>query len=100
MSNIDDMNEMENWIDGQLRHEDFVQRVQASDDLKARLRSIPVQVGPKVYYVPKRTIWATAAAIALLITINLLSVRNYREAQQSAGENSANASYFTYLEQL
>jgi hypothetical protein len=99
MSNTGDMNEMENWIEGQLNHTEFIQRVPASEELKARLRSIPVKVGAKVYLVPRRAMWATAAAIALLITVNLLSVSNYRATQQETTTDS-DTSYFSYLEQI
>lgn len=91
---------MENWMEDALQHEKFVQRVQASDDLKARLRSIPVQLGQKVYYVPKRALWATAAAIALLITVNFVSVTKYRGTEQNSGESAQSTSYFSYLESI
>lgn len=91
---------MDKWVDGQLAHENFVQRAQASDELKARLRSIPVQLGQATVYVPKRAIWATAAAIALLITVNLVSVSKYRNAQNESNVNSETTSYFSYLESI
>lgn len=100
MGNINDMNEQESWIERHLVSTEFVHPVETSEELMARLRSIPVQMGKKVYLVPKRALWSLVAGLAVLITVNLISLSNYEKAQNSQETSTTSDSYFSYLNQI
>lgn len=100
MSNTTDMNEKESWIERHLESIEFVRPVESSEALRMRLRSIPLQMGKKVYEVPKRAIWGLVAGVAVLITVNLISLSNYENAQSSQEAATSADSYFSYLNQI
>ncbi|OFZ09343.1 MAG: hypothetical protein A3D92_04485 [Bacteroidetes bacterium RIFCSPHIGHO2_02_FULL_44_7] len=100
MSNTTDMNKREDWIERHLESTEFVHPVEASDALMLRLRSIPVQMGRKVYLVPKRAIWSLVAGLAVLITVNLIALSNYERAQEVHEAGRASDTYFSYMKQL
>jgi len=100
MSNTADMNEKEDWIKRHLESTEFVHPAEASAALMARLRSIPVQMGKKVYLVPKRAIWGLVAGLAVLITVNLISLTTYEKTKHLQESSTASDSYFSYMKQI
>lgn len=94
------MNKKEDWIERHLQSTEFVHPVEASEALMERLRSIPVQMGNKVYLVPKRAIWSLVAGLAVLITVNLMALSNYERGQEVQDVSNASDTYFSYMKQL
>ena len=95
------MNEKQTWIENQLNTDQYVSRIEPSQDLLHRLKAIPSQVRTSVDMIPKRFIWAAAASIALLICANILAVDTYQNNQEnSASTSQIDDPYFNYLKQL
>lgn len=94
------MNEKQTWIDNQLATEQYLSRIEPSQDLLHRLKAIPEQLGSTVDMIPKRFIWAAAASIALLISINIISVDRYHDIKEESASASQDDLYFNYLKQL
>lgn len=95
------MNLERNRIEDILSMGDQVQRVSPSNDLLNCLKSIPEQVKQGYDKVPKKVIWMTAASIALLISLNFLSLNEYKQSQSNGGTTeSADDSYFSYMKNV
>jgi len=69
-----------------------------SEQLMARLKQIPANLQKGYSTVPKPIVWAIAASVALLIAMNILSLKNYSNSQQSS--DTTTNSYFDYLNTL
>ncbi len=100
MSNLANMNEKEHWIERHLNTGEFIHRTEPGSDLMNRLRAIPGNVPKVVNMVPKRVIWMVAAGLALLISLNLLSVKSYEKASDRQEISQTDDIYFSYLKQL
>jgi hypothetical protein len=93
------MEPKEKWIEDTLNSLNGFRQVTASDELKLRLKSIPITVSPGIrVMVPVRSIWLAAASIALIIGINITAI--YATQQQTSDSETVEADYFTYLNQL
>ena len=78
---------------------DRIQKVAPSEDLMAKLRAIPSNVKQTYDKVPKKVVWAVAASIAVLVFLNVFSLREYNE-KKSVQETNQTEAYFSYLKQL
>lgn len=89
---------MDQEIEKTLLTAERIDYVLPSEQLMARLKQIPTNIQKGYGTVPKRIVWAVAASIALLIAMNVLSLKNYSTEKQTS-ENTSN-SYFDYLNTL
>ncbi len=93
------MEPKEKWIEDTINSLEGFRKVHASDELKLRLKSIPITISPGIrVMVPKQSIWLAAASIALIIGINIAAI--YSTQQRTTETETVEADYFTYLNQL
>lgn len=95
------MNEERNKAEGTMNMGNLVQRVDPSSNLMNRLKVIPSQIKQGYDTVPKKVIWMTAASIALLISLNFLSLNHYKKSQSdSPSTQTVDDSYFSYMKNV
>lgn len=87
------------WIDRTLNSAEGIKMVPLSEKLKVRLNSIPSDLVLINSKIPKKAIWLAAASIAILLTMNLVTVKEVRKENQQL-ETSAYYECFSYLEQV
>ena len=86
------------WINETMKSIDSKKAVGISDRLRQRLELIPNEVNVYNVVIPMRSVYLAAASFALLITINLLAIKN--NTQQHKAETNLETEYFSYLNQL
>lgn len=86
------------WINETMKSIDSKKAVGISDRLRQRLELIPNEVSVYNVVIPMRSVYLAAASFALLITINLLAIKN--NTQQHKAETTLETEYFSYLNQL
>ena len=87
----------DNWIEQTLNSADGLKRVSISSDLKKKLSGIPQQLAVFDKRIPLPTVWLAAASIAILFTLNILSVRRVKN-QPTTEVSSIYSDYFSYTE--
>jgi len=94
------MRQDENKIEQTLNMANHIQPVEPSSELLQRLKSIPSTIKNGYNLIPKRVVWMAAASIALLISLNLVSIRNYNPTTTTAETETTSDAYFSYLKQI
>ena len=95
------MDQKEKWIESMLNAESKVEKIQPSDALLAKLRAIPSHINDTSVFIPKKTVWAVAASIAILVCLNIYSSINYKSSKETLSQNEVlSETYFSYLKQL
>lgn len=95
------MESKEELIERTLNTEEYIRPITPSDDLLLRLRNIPTAVSKEFDRIPKKVVWAVAASVALLICMNFISLKEYKNSSYSNVESTDVAdSHFSYLKQL
>lgn len=88
----------EEWVNKMMDSADTLNRQPVSEELKQRLFSIPSEITLLNRTIPMSAVWLAAASIALLIAINVATVKRMRSSAQP--HNTIYTEYFSYLEQL
>jgi len=95
------MNKKEQWIEKSLDVDTYINSTMPSEDFVNRLKSIPNSIKANYTLVPKKYIWAAAASIALLVSLNVLSVNSYSSQSESyAASTETIYSDFDFLNQI
>jgi hypothetical protein len=95
------MERKEHWIDQTLATEKFIQSVEPSNELMMRLKNIPNTISESYDKIPKKVVWAVAASIAILVCMNFISLKEYKQSSSSSIETTELLdSHFSYLKQL
>jgi len=87
------------WIAQTLSSVDDLKHVAISSNLNRRLADIPQEYSLMNQRIPSKAVWLAAASIALLLTVNVLSVRRVKK-QSNTQETSIYSDYFSYIEIL
>jgi hypothetical protein len=87
------------WIEQTLSSVDDLKHVAISSKLSQRLADIPREFSLLNQRIPMKAVWLAAASIALLLTMNILSVRRVKK-QSNTQETSIYSDYFSYTEIL
>lgn len=85
----------EDWINEILNSTDYIDPVLPSKELMDRLNQTAPSKGNGAM-VPLRTVWMAAAGIALLILLNVFTLRQYNKSQDIQEDNV----FETYYEHL
>lgn len=88
----------EEWVNKTMDSADTLNRQPLPEELKQRLFSIPNEITLLNKTIPMSAVWLAAASIALLIAINVATVKRVRTSVQQ--DNTIYTEYFSYLEQL
>jgi len=94
------MSKKESWIEETMDTDKMISRVEPSDALMSRLKAIPAQVKESYDLIPKKVVWAVAASIAILITVNIISLNSYDVSETTISQGELTETYFSYLQQL
>jgi hypothetical protein len=89
----------DNWIEQTMSSTKGIQSQSVSESLRKRLESIPTEIVILNSTIPLRSVWLAAASIALLITINIVSVKQTKQKAQQT-DSSIYSEYFSYLDQI
>ncbi len=88
----------EHWVEETLSSASLKSQVPISERLKQRLEAIPSEVTVASVVIPMRAVYLAAAGLALLITVNMLSVKEHKKSENE--KTTLYTEYFSYLEQL
>ncbi len=86
------------WFSEIMKSTETKSKAEIPDHLKLRLDAIPNEYGVYSFVFPIRTVYMAVASFTLLITINMLAIRNNN--QQNKKETYLDSEYFSYLNQL
>jgi hypothetical protein len=86
------------WIDQILSSTEKKSEIPVSEELRQRLMRIPSEMKMRSSTIPMRAVFAVAAGIALLISLNVLALKN--TSKKEVIEHAIYTEYFSYLEQL
>lgn len=89
--------EKEQWIEETMNSLDGLRFTRASDALKERLFVLAEEVKTIRPLVTRRTLWMTAASIALIVAVNVSTVISAQ--RKSAQSEEVDSSYFSYMNQ-
>lgn len=89
----------ESWIEQTLSSAEGKKSQPVSASLKKRLASIPTEVQILNQTIPMRAIWLAAASLALLVMMNIFSIRQSKQKAQQA-DTSIYSTYFSYLDEI
>lgn len=88
----------ENWIEQTMNSTEGKKTLPLSAALRHRLESIPTEVVVLNQTIPMRAVWLAAASIALLLTVNIATIRKVQETKKQ--QTSIYSDYFSYLDQI
>ncbi len=88
----------EQWVNKTMDSVNTLHRKPVSEELKHRLFSIPQEINILNRTIPISAVWLAAASIALLIAINIVTVKKVRTSNQQ--NNTLYTEYFSYLDQV
>jgi hypothetical protein len=88
----------EQWVNKTIDSVNTLQRQPISEELKERLFSIPKEINIHNRTIPISAVWLAAASVALLIAINVVTVKKVRTSKQQ--NNTIITEYFSYLDQV
>ena len=95
------MKSREELIEKTLDTKSYISSVEPSNELMARLSNIPNTISNEFDKVPKKVVWAVAASVAILICMNLISLKVYKSNTSNSTQSSDVVdSHFSYLKQL
>jgi hypothetical protein len=95
------MNQKETNINRTLSMGEHIERVTPSDELLSRLRAVPSSIQPITKVVSMKVVWTAAASVALLIALNFISAREYKQSKSTQQTTeSVSDSYFSYLKSV
>ena len=77
------MNKKEEWIEKSFDVTSYIKTAIPSEEFVNRLKSIPNSIKANYTLVPKKTIWAAAASVAILVCLNVLSANSYSSESES-----------------
>ena len=86
------------WIEAILSSVGSKNELSISDNLRQRLNRIPSDFPLRSVVIPMRAVFLAAAGLALLITVNMLSVKEHKQSENE--KTTLYTEYFSYLEQL
>lgn len=87
----------EEWINEILNEGNHINKVMPSQDLLNRLNSIS-EVGSSNNVIPIRTVWLAAAGLAVLIFMNVFTMKQYSKSQKSnSNDTNVVESYYEHL---
>jgi hypothetical protein len=89
----------ENWIDNTFSSADNLRRLPISDELRSRLNAIPKEIVILETRIPMKAVWMAAASLALLITINITSIKASRQTDTDPNDKIY-TEYFSYLNEI
>jgi hypothetical protein len=72
----------EDWINKTMDSVDKKERVALPEGIRQRLMAIPQEVTILNTTIPMRAVWLAAASIALLIAMNIATVKTVRSSSQ------------------
>lgn len=88
----------DNWMKATLESAEGLCPVALSEQLKSRLKNIPYNITVFEKTIPLSALWLAAASIALLITVNVMTVRSMKKIKNQQ-ETTIYSDYFSYIEQ-
>ena len=88
----------DNWMNATLESTEGLRPLVLSDQLKSRLKNIPSEITVFDKTIPLSAVWLAVASIALLITVNVITVGTIKKTKKQQ-ETSIYSDYFSYLEQ-
>lgn len=68
--------------------------------LRNRLIAIPKQIDQTMTVVPKFQVWAFAAGLAVLITMNAFALQKKRQNESATGETTPYTEYFSHYNSI
>lgn len=89
--------EKEQWIEETMNSLDGLRFARASERLKERLYVLAEEAKTIRPLVTRRTLWMTAASVALVIGINISTIASAQ--RKSAATEELDSSYFSYMNQ-
>lgn len=89
----------ENWVEQTMNSVEGKNVLPLSEALRNRLESIPTEVVVLNQTIPMRAVWLAAACLALLITVNIVSVRQIKNKTQQT-DTTIYSEYFSYLDEI
>lgn len=89
--------EKERWIEETMNSLDGLRFTRASESLKERLYVLAEEVKTIRPLVSRRTLWMTAASVALIIAVNVSTVLSAQRKTNHTEE--VDSSYFSYMNQ-
>lgn len=89
----------ENWVEQIINSVERKNDLPLPEALRNRLESIPREFVVLNQTIPMRAVWLAAACLALLITVNILSVRQTKNKSQQA-DATIYTEYFSYLDEI
>ena len=95
------MSKKEEWVEKSLDVDTYINSAIPSDDFTNRLKSIPNSFKANYAIIPKKFIWAAAASISLLISLNLFSANSYSsQSENYVSTTETIDSDFDFLNQI
>lgn len=91
--------EKDRWIEQTLNSAEGLKSVPVSEKLKSRLESIPSKYKILETRIPQKAVWMAAASIAILLTVNIATIRKVKKANVQT-ESTIYTDYFSYLDQI
>ena len=88
----------DNWMNATLESAEGLRPVTLSEQLKSRLKNIPSEITVFEKTIPLSALWLAVASIALLITVNVMTVRSMKKTKNQQ-ETTIYSDYFSYLDQ-
>jgi hypothetical protein len=88
----------DNWMNATLESAEGLRPVALSEQLKSRLKNIPSEITVFEKTIPLSALWLAVASIALLITVNVMTVRSMKK-RKNQQETTIYSDYFSYLDQ-
>lgn len=88
----------DNWMNATLESAEGLRPIALSEHLKSRLKNIPSEITVFEKTIPLSALWLAVASIALLITVNIMTVRSIKKTKNQQ-ETTIYSDYFSYLDQ-
>jgi hypothetical protein len=85
--------EKQEWLNNVLNSTQGMQQAAAPDSLWAKIQQEIQNEVKVIAMVPRRTVWLTAASVALLLLLNLVAVRGYHPAKKMTAIEALMAEY-------
>ncbi|MCH2229901.1 MAG: hypothetical protein MK105_06115 [Crocinitomicaceae bacterium] len=95
------MNSKEELIEKTLDTDRYINSVEPSNELLNRLKNIPSTMSNEFGKIPNKVVWMVAASVTLLMYMNLISLKKYKNKTATSAESiEVVESHFSYLKQL
>lgn len=88
----------ENWVEQTMNSAEGKKALSVSVALRNRLETIPTEIVVLNQTIPMRSVWLAAASIALLLTVNIATIRKVQQTKKQ--QTTIYSDYFSYLDQI